>query len=498
MLSSRPNILFCLADDASFPFMSAYGCTWVNTPAFDRIARNGLRFNRAYTPNAKCAPSRAALLTGRNSWQLKAAANHWCEFPAEFKTVTDALAESGYHVGYTGKGWAPGVALDADGKLRDLIGPVYNEKTLEPPTSCISTIDYAENFSEFLAQKPNDQPFYFWYGSNEPHRPYEYKSGSRTGNKLIGSIDEVPPYWPDDDIIREDMLDHAFALEYFDRHTQRMLDMLEEAGELDNTLVIITADNGMPFPRVKGQAYEHSNHMPMAISWPQGIQSPGRTVDSYASFIDIAPTLLEVAGIERDASGMAPIAGVTLTPLFESESNAPSRDFVLIGKERHDVGRPHDQGYPIRGIIKKDLLYVINFEPTRWPAGNPETGYPNTDGSPTKTVILEGRNSKTRHNYWERCFGFRPEEELYDVARDPACLHNLSEDSDYKEIKAQLKSELIDRLEKEGDPRIVADGSIFDRYPYADTELRNFYERFTAGELEVPFWFNASDVQPKE
>src|ERR1039457_5838334 len=95
----RPNILFAVADDWSFGHAGAYGCKWVKTPAFDRIAREGLLFMRAYTPTGKCAPSRAAMLTGRNPWQLKAAANHWCIFPPEFKTYAEALAGLGYFVG---------------------------------------------------------------------------------------------------------------------------------------------------------------------------------------------------------------------------------------------------------------------------------------------------------------------------------------------------------------------------------------------------------------
>ncbi len=91
--AKRPNILFAIADDWSYGHASAYGSTWVKTPAFDRVAREGLLFTRAYTPNAKCAPSRACLLTGRNSWQLKEAANHFPFFPSEFKTYAEALGE---------------------------------------------------------------------------------------------------------------------------------------------------------------------------------------------------------------------------------------------------------------------------------------------------------------------------------------------------------------------------------------------------------------------
>ncbi|MEZ6124392.1 MAG: sulfatase-like hydrolase/transferase [Planctomycetaceae bacterium] len=243
----RPNILFCISDDQSWMHAGAYGCSWVKTPAFDRVAREGLLFMNAYTPNAKCAPSRACILTGRNTWQLEAACNHWCYFPQQFKTYAEALTAQGYHVGFTGKGWAPGVAEDADGRKRLMTGKAYGQKSTAPPTKAISRNDYAGNFEAFLADR-GDQPWCFWYGSTEPHRAYEYGTGVGVGGKSIADIDEVPPFWPDNEVIRNDLLDYALEIEYFDLHLGRMLRTLEDQGQLDNTLVVITADNGMPFP----------------------------------------------------------------------------------------------------------------------------------------------------------------------------------------------------------------------------------------------------------
>ena len=164
-----------------------------------------------------------------------------------------------------------------------------------------------------------------------------------------------------------------------------MLEILKTKGELDNTIVIVTADNGMPFPRVKGQAYEYSNHLPLAIMWGKRIKNPGRKVYDFISFIDIAPTLLDVAGIDQDDAGMQKIEGKSFSDIFFTNKKGivnKNRDHVLLGKERHDVGRPDDAGYPIRGIVKGGFLYLKNFKPERWPAGNPETGYLNVDGSP--------------------------------------------------------------------------------------------------------------------
>src|SRR5215210_7989658 len=125
--TNRPNILFAIADDWGL-HASAYGTRWVKTPSFDRVAREGLLFTRAYTPNAKCAPSRACLLTGRNSWQLKEAANHICYFPPEFKSWGQALSEKGWFMGHTQKGWGPGVALDATGAARLMTGVAFNQR----------------------------------------------------------------------------------------------------------------------------------------------------------------------------------------------------------------------------------------------------------------------------------------------------------------------------------------------------------------------------------
>ncbi|MCA1760815.1 MAG: sulfatase-like hydrolase/transferase, partial [Bacteroidales bacterium] len=145
----RPNILFAIADDASWQHFGAYGCDWVKTPAFDRVASDGILFTRAYTPNAKCAPSRACILTGRNSWQLEEAANHSPLFPAKFKTYAEALGEHDYWVGSTAKGWAPGDPGEINGKRRELTGPKFDEFKTEPPAKFISNNDYAKNFEAF-------------------------------------------------------------------------------------------------------------------------------------------------------------------------------------------------------------------------------------------------------------------------------------------------------------------------------------------------------------
>ena len=496
--NNRPNILFVLADDWGCGDAGAYGRTWIRTPALDRVARDGLRFDNAYTPNAKCSPSRACILTGRNSWQLKEAGNHAGFFPLEFKTYTEALEKKGYFVGMTGKGWAPGIALDATGKRRPLTGRVFAKRTAPPPTTGIDSNDYAANFRDFLDATSPDGPWCFWFGCREPHREYEYGSGRTKGGKQLGDIDRVPPYWPDTPKVRNDLLDYALEVEHFDGQLGRMLVELEKRGQLGNTLVVVTSDNGMPFPRVKGNLYEAANHLPFAIMWKNGIRQPGRVVSDYVSFIDLAPTFLEVAGVPWEQSGMAPATGRSLTDIFNSDQHGainPARDHLLLGQERHDVGRPHDQGYPIRSIIKDHWLYSRNFEPDRWPACNPETGYLNTDSSPTKTEILNANRAKPNDPHWLLCFGKRPAEELFDLKKDPDCMNNLASAPAQQTRRAGLEAQLMAELKEQGDPRMFGHGEDFDNYPYAGKE-RGLYDRYLKREKLETGWVNPADAEP--
>jgi arylsulfatase A-like enzyme len=495
---ARPNVLFAIADDWSFGHAGAYGARWVSTPAIDRVAREGLLFSRAYTPNAKCAPSRSILLTGRQSWQLEEAANHVPFFPVKFKTWVEALGDSGYFAGMTGKGWGPGVANDAQGKPRQMTGRPFDARKAPAPATGIAPVDYAANFADFLDAAPKGQPWSFWYGGREPHRRYEYGSGVAKGNKKLSDIDRVPGYWPDNEVVRNDMLDYAYEVEHFDRHLARMLQLLEERGLLDDTIVIVTSDNGMPFPRAKGNTYESSNHMPLAVMWRRGIKASSRVVDDYVSFVDLAATLIELAGLKWSATGMQPTPGRSLTDILFSEKTGGitrQRDHVLIGQERHDVGRPNDAGYAIRGIIKDDALYLRNYEPSRWPAGNPETGYLNTDGGPTKTDILQARRDGRDKGFWDLSFGKRPAEEFYDLRQDPYCLTNLAGERGHRQRKEQLRQLMERELRAQGDPRQFGRGDIFDRYVYADETTRNFYERFMRGEKLNAGWVDASDFE---
>ena len=453
--AKRPNILFAIADDWGWPHAGAYGCSWVNTPAFDRLAGEGVLFSNCFTSNPKCSPCRASILTGRNTWQLEEAVNHFGVFPAKWAVFPDLLEQAGYHVGYTGKGWGPG-DFGAGGFQRNPAGPEYVKHRLQPEFRAMSNKDYAKNFDYFLESREPDQPFCFWYGTHEPHRAFQDGAGALSG-KRHQDVD-VPAFYPDDETIRRDLADYAVESEWFDTHLGRILSKLEELGELDNTVIIATSDHGMPFPRVKGQIYEYGFHLPLAVRWGGGRK--GRTVEDFVNVRDFAPTILQLAGVDAPDS----VTGRSFVDILESDREGwidEGRNRMLVGKERHDLGRPNDWGYPVRALRTPEYLYIRNYEADRWPAGNPETGYRNCDASPTKSRILRGFDK-----YYRLSFGKRPAEELYRVDRDADCVNDLARDPAHAEAKKALRAELQARLVADGDPRTLGQAWVFDTYEY--------------------------------
>ena len=440
--TARPNVLFIIADDASCHF-GAYRCSWAKTPNIDALAASGIVFDNAYVPTSKCSPCRAGLLTGRNPWQLEEAANHWPTFPPKFMAFTEVLAANGIGCGAKGKVWGPGVAKTADGA---------------PRTWGLRNSD----FKKFLDSAPADQPFFYWFGSANPHRKYEPDAGRAAGKKPA-DIDRVPAYWPDNDVVRRDMLDYATEIEAYDREVGELLAALRESGRAENTLVIVTSDHGMPFPRVKGHTYDMAHRVPLVASWPAGIVDPGRRAEQLVSLIDLAPTFLELFGVDGQKAGMATITGASLVDLLRDK---PSRErpFVIVGRERNDThcrpGTEAGLGYPARAIRQGTLFYVHNFAPDRWPCGDVELGLLDTDNGPTKSVI-EAAGPDDRH--WQLCFGKRPADELYDVATDPDCMRNLAEEM--REKTAALREALFAELRRQADPRMLGQGDLFDAYP---------------------------------
>ncbi len=449
----RPNILVAIADDWGWPHAGAYGDPVVETPTFDRIAEEGILFRNAYVSSPSCTPSRAALLTGQWHWRLEESGNLWSTLRAEYPVYPDLLEESGYFVGFTRKGWGPG-RLEPGGRTRNPAGPSF------------------DNFAQFLDQRPADRPFCFWFGSSDPHRPYEVGSGESSGIPT----DEIrlPSCFPDSPEVRGDVADYYWEVQRFDREVGELLAALEALGELDNTIVVMTGDHGMPFPRCKGNLYDTGTRVPLAIRWPEAGKG-GRQVDDFVSLTDLAPTLLQSAGLAPPGE----MTGRSLLNLLRSGGSGwieSSRDFVLTGKERHVPCQeaPDSGGTPMRAIRTREYLYIRNFRPDRWPAGTPHferafikgSWYGDVDNGPTKAYMIDHRADPAVRRLFELAFERRPPEELYDLRSDPDQLHNVAEDPAYTQVRQDLADRLLEALRVSRDPRVLGGGERFDEYPY--------------------------------
>lgn len=480
--SDKPNILFIIADDASRNSMGIYGSEYVNTPHFDRLAKEGILFTHAYSNNPKCAPARASLLTGRYSWQLEEAVVHRPLMPEKWMFYPELLEENGYFTGFTGKGWAPGLWRRGE---NNPAGKSYDSLTLNPPYNGISNKDYSGNFELFLKAKEEDKPFCFWLGTHEPHRGYE-KDSYMKAQRLLKDVN-TQEFYPDNDIIKGDLLDYALEVEWFDKQIGQAMAILEEYGELDNTLIIATSDHGMPFPRIKGQIYEEGVAVPFAVRWGDRVKQ-GRIVDDFINFSDVAPTIMEAAGLKPHNQ----MTGKSFLDLLLSNKSGfidTARSYSVLGKERHDIGRDDGDmiavGYPVRAIRTKNYFYSRNYEPQRWPAGNPEHGFKNSDDGPTEEYLVAVSKDSLHPDFrfYELCFSFRPAEELYDIKNDPDCINNLADNPRYRETKETLAAKLHEKLVEQEDPRALGNGAIFDTYYYMGFEaMKKMYgDRF-----EVP------------
>ena len=462
----RPNVLFVISDDQSWAHAGAYGCAAARTPNFDRIAREGVLFEHAFAPTPGCSPTRAAILTGRNNWQIEQAGTHWSSFPKKYEVFPDRLEKAGYFIGMTGKGWAPG---SDEGWARNPAGPRFGGN------------DYTEAFRQFLDQRPEGKPFLFWFGSREPH-PSTIRANVGCGVEAGYDLDTivVPPFLPDVPEIRSHIADYLRLIEIYDEHLGRLLGMLENLGELDNTLIIVTSDHGMGFPQAKANLYEYSVRVPLAVRWGDEVPG-GRKVSDLINLIDLTPTIYEATGVEPPQAH--PIAGRSLIDLLRGQGGGvvePERDGVFLGRERHSSARHDNQGYPMRAIRTHEYLYIRNFAPERWPAGAPQAlgrgdellpithgsqAFADIDESQSKSFLVENRDDKEHRGHFLRAAGKRPAVELFDIRTDPGCLNNLAEDPQFGRIRAELAARLQVHLAQTGDPRVVGpDFEVFESY----------------------------------
>jgi arylsulfatase A-like enzyme len=441
--NTRPNILFAIADDMSWAHTAVAGDPVVKTPAIDAVAREGVRFTNAYCCSPSCTPSRAAALTGQHIWRLKESGNLWSTLrKAEYPVYPDLLEAAGYQVGLMRKGWGPG-DFRPGGFTRNPAGPNF------------------ASFEEFLGRVPDAKPFCFWFGTSDPHRPYE--KGSGIASCMNPKNVRVPDFLPDSPEVRSDICDYLFEIQRFDREVGQAMDLLRKAGRLDNTLLVITGDNGMPFPRGKTNLYDYGVRMPLYVQWPRRVKG-GRVITDFINSVDYAPAFLEAAGLKpgRQMTGRSFLSILTSGRSGRVDSG---RDFTVFGRERHTARAASGLGYPMRAIRTDDYLYIRNYEPERLPEGNPPA-FADIDDGPAKAYLLAHREEPAVKRLFDLSCGRRPPEELYDVREDPYQMRNVAGEQRYSPVKDKLRDRLRQRLVATADPRETGGEILWDNYPY--------------------------------
>lgn len=436
-----PNVVVIMADDWSWPHASFLGDKTVETPNFDRIAREGVLFENAFTPVPSCTPARHVTASGQSPWRLDEGINLGSSIRRSVPVYPDLLAEAGYTTGYSRKG----------------TGPSKHEHRGNDPFG-----SRFQSFDDFLGDRPEERPFCYWYGAGEPHRPFNWEA-SRNSLLNVDSID-VPPFLPDNVTTQTDLGDYYLKIQQLDRFAGEILARLEEIGELENTIVIMTSDNGMAFPRAKATLYDAGTRIPLAIRWGEKIPG-GRRLEDFATLADLAPTILEAIGLDIPKA----MNGRSLLPALTSNMDGPQRGdrtHVLLGMEQHVYP------YPARAIRTKDWLYIRNFAPESWPTGvvenTPltfdfrETPWPTVPGAFSYNIDPGPTKQWMRFNESDLnplSFGRRPAEELYHLNDDPHQLVNLLADritpKPFIAIREALSDQLVKELRADGDPRFA-------------------------------------------
>ncbi len=443
---SRPNIVFCLADDWGWPHAGAYGDKVVKTPTFDRLAREGVLFEHAFISSPSCTPSRNAIITGQQFYRLGEGANLHSTLDRKHPNFMFLLRDAGYQIGHWRKAWGPG----------DWRAGGYEQSPCGPSSS----------FSDFMKDRDKSKPFCFWFGTSDPHRPYAKGSGQKAGIP-VDKV-HVPAFFPNHEQVRSDIADYYFEVQRWDRDVNEAIKLLAAEGELDHTIIVMSGDHGMPFPRCKGNLYDWGARIPLAIRWGDKVK-PGRVITDFVSTTDLAPTFLEAAGVAVPAA----MTGKSLIPILESDKEGrvdEARDFMVFGRERHVPAQkmPSMVGYPSRALRTDQWLLILNLEADRWPAGVPKDAshpmdqHADCDNGPTKQFILGDPTSR----YHALCFAKRGEVELYDSAADPEQVNNLAGKPPYTKTLDELRRRLTEYLVQTGDPRFTDQPVGFDEYPY--------------------------------
>ncbi len=436
----KPNIVLIIADDVSWNDIGCYGNDVVKTPHIDQLAAEGLKFTNAYLTASSCSPSRCSIISGKYPHSNGAAELH-TPLPENEIPFPLLLKENGYYTAQAGK-WH--------------LGPsAYRAFNLYTDNNGYNNGDGGEdNWVPFLKDRPKDKPFFFWLASHDAHRPW----GADNFQITHDPVDvEVPVYFSDTPETRQDIASYYNEIGRFDYYIGKVREELDRQKVLENTIIIVMADNGRPFPRDKTRVYDSGMQTPFIVFWPKGIEDKGAETESLVSAVDIAPTILELASVKVPDE----MQGKSFIPVLKNPATE-IRTAIFAEHNWHDY-EAHE-----RMVRTKDFLYVLNSRP-----GFPNCGPADSKRSPTQHALNKVRDEgKLTPAQADIFISPRPAEELFDVANDPLQLINIASLPEFQKKRKEMRRLLENWQYNTGDTT-------------PEDLTPDWYDRETGGTLDI-------------
>ena len=437
--ADKPNVLFLLSDDHSYPYLSCYGDANVRTPVLDRLAGEGIKFRRFFTSAPQCVPSRAAFLSGRSPVAARIT-RFSSPLPRDVITFPEVLKkEAGYYVGVVWRSYH----LDGSGKGDDGLGKFLFDsgyKTFADRFDVVqsgSDTQAVDQAAAFLEGRPKDKPFCLWVNFSDPHHPWSAPSSYRPDPASL----KLPAHVPDLPGVREQYADYCAEVNRVDETAGKVLALLDRLGLAKDTLVVFAGDNGQALPHGKGSLYDPGCNVPFVVRWP-GVVAPGGDSSALLSGEDLGPTVLAAAGL-KPAAGMT---GVNFLPLLKGEA-AKTRDHVFMERGPHgsapvQVGMSNS-GYDLSRAVRNERYKAI-YNCTPW---LPYSPVDSAGGAAWKSMVAQHAEGKMAAGLTSTYFTTpRPVYEFYDLEKDPAELNNLSGKPEVAEAERALRLEMAKKM----------------------------------------------------
>lgn len=417
--NSKPNFVLIIADDVSLQDIGVFGSENAKTPNIDAIALRGMRFDKAILTASSCSPSRASIATGRYPHNNGAASELHRPIPPHIPWFPQILKDAGYYTALSGKSHIGGEPVKKGGKYFKAFDKIDNGRLNNPnPESG------AGNWVRALRERPKDKPFFLWLASYDAHRDWDDNWRAEFGKKISPDEVKLPPALIDTPETREDFAAYCNEIRRLDYYVGEVVRELESQNALSNTVIIFLADNGRPFPRAKTRLIDDGMKTPLLMCGP-GIE-PKTSTKSLVSSIDIAPTILELAGLDKPKS----FQGKSFAPIL-SNPNAKIREYAFSEHNWHDY-----QAYG-RSVRKGEYLYIINKFPDKAWIG-PGDSVSSPSHQQLRKAMLSGKELTPVQSDIFLCP--RPGEELYDTSKaDKLQIKNLANDPHYADVLNEMR-----------------------------------------------------------